>query len=53
MYDVNRMIKENIFKEDQMDMLRKIVVFYLAAVAFLAGGVDSFAEGTGYQSIPT
>ena len=30
MYDVNRMIKENIFKEDQMDMLRKIVVFYLA-----------------------
>ena len=30
LYDVNRMIKENIFKEDQMDMLRKIVVFYLA-----------------------
>ena len=30
MYDVNRMIKEYIFKEDQMDMLRKIVVFYLA-----------------------
>ena len=30
MYDVNRMIKETIFKEDQMDMLRKIVVFYLA-----------------------
>ena len=30
MYDVNRMIIENIFKDDQMDMLRKIVVFYLA-----------------------
>jgi len=30
MYDVNRMIKEDIFKEDQMYMLRKIVVFYLA-----------------------
>jgi predicted nucleotidyltransferase component of viral defense system len=30
MYDVNRMIRENIFKVDQMDMLRKIVVFYLA-----------------------
>ena len=30
MYDVNRMIKQKIFKDDQMDMLRKIVVFYLA-----------------------
>lgn len=30
MYDVNRMIRENIFKDDQVDMLRKIVVFYLA-----------------------
>lgn len=30
MYDVNRMIKQKIVKDDQMDMLRKIVVFYLA-----------------------
>ena len=30
MYDVNRMIKQKIFKDDRMDTLRKIVVFYLA-----------------------
>ena len=30
MYDVNRMIKQKIFKDDQMYILRKIVVFYLA-----------------------
>lgn len=30
LYDVNRMIKENIIKDDQMNILRKIVVFYLA-----------------------
>ena len=30
MYDVNRMIQNQLFKDDQMDMLRKIVVFYLA-----------------------
>lgn len=30
MYDVNRMIKQKIVKDEQMDMLRKIVVFYLA-----------------------
>ena len=30
MYDVNRMIQNQLFKDDQMDLLRKIVVFYLA-----------------------
>ena len=30
MYDVNRMIQNQLFKDEQMDMLRKIVVFYLA-----------------------
>lgn len=30
MYDVNRMIQKKILKDNQMDMLRKIVVFYLA-----------------------
>ena len=30
MYDVNRMIQNHLFKDEQMDMLRKIVVFYLA-----------------------
>ena len=30
MYDVNRMIQNQLFKDDQMDILRKIVVFYLA-----------------------
>ncbi len=30
LYDVNRMLKENIIKDDQMNILRKIVVFYLA-----------------------
>ena len=30
MYDVNRMIKQKIVRDDQMDILRKIVLFYLA-----------------------
>ena len=30
MYDVNSMIQNQLFKDDQMDLLRKIVVFYLA-----------------------
>ena len=46
MYDVNRMIKENIFREDQMDMLRKIVVFYLAV-----GGKNKAEKAYSFERI--
>ncbi|MBQ2244169.1 MAG: nucleotidyl transferase AbiEii/AbiGii toxin family protein [Bacteroidales bacterium] len=46
LYDINRMIKENIFKDDQMDMLRKIVVFYLAV-----GGKEKPKNGYSFEKI--
>ena len=46
MYDVNRMIKQKIFRDDQMDMLRKIVVFYLAV-----GGKNKPAKEYSFERI--
>ena len=46
LYDINRMIKENIFKDNQMDMLRKIVVFYLAV-----GGKEKPKNGYSFEKI--
>ena len=46
LYDINRMIKQKVFKDDQMDMLRKIVVFYLAV-----GGKNKPAKEYSFERI--